>query len=117
MAYGHAERNLAQIRQLEAETVQLLGSGAEPDPEQSAWLRDVASQGKPTVTSAAYAEASVSRATSVSVSRGDSAASSAGSCSRVRALASGGDNRRLSGEPGQGHRGRTRRQGCSTGSR
>jgi hypothetical protein len=75
MAYGHAERNLALIRQLEAETAQLLGDVAEPDPEQSAWLRD--------------AEASVSRASSASASRSDSTASSAGSCSAVRALASG----------------------------
>jgi hypothetical protein len=53
MAYGHAERNLALIHQLEAETAQLLGDVTEPNPEQSAWLRDVASQGKPTVTPAA----------------------------------------------------------------
>lgn len=54
MAYGHAERNLAHIRQLEAETAQLLGGVAEPGPEQSVWLRD--------------AEASVSRASSASAS-------------------------------------------------
>jgi hypothetical protein len=36
MAYGHAERNLALIRQLEAETEDLLGTLKEPDPEQSA---------------------------------------------------------------------------------
>ena len=36
MAYGHAERNLALIRQLEAETRQLLESLDQPDPEQSA---------------------------------------------------------------------------------
>jgi hypothetical protein len=35
MAYGHAERNLALIRQLEAETRQLLASVTQPDPEQS----------------------------------------------------------------------------------
>ena len=46
MAYGHAERNLALIHQLEAETAQLLDRAAEPDPEESAWLRDVASQGQ-----------------------------------------------------------------------
>ena len=40
MAYGHAERNLALIRQLEAETRQLLASVIQPDPEQSAWLRE-----------------------------------------------------------------------------
>jgi hypothetical protein len=50
MAYGHAERNLALIRQLEAETAQLLRDMAEPDPEQPAWPRDAASHGKPTVT-------------------------------------------------------------------
>jgi hypothetical protein len=40
MAYGHAERNLALIRQLEAETTDLLGTLEQPDPEQSAWLQD-----------------------------------------------------------------------------
>jgi hypothetical protein len=40
MAYGHAERNLALIRQLEAETRDLLGTLEQPDPEQSAWLQD-----------------------------------------------------------------------------
>ena len=35
MAYGHAERNLALIRQLEAETRQLLESLDDPDPEQA----------------------------------------------------------------------------------
>ena len=40
MAYGHAERNLAFIRQVEAETRQLLESLNQPDPEQSAWLRE-----------------------------------------------------------------------------
>jgi hypothetical protein len=33
------------LRQLEAETRQLLESLDQPDPEQSAWLQDVASQG------------------------------------------------------------------------
>jgi len=41
MAYGHAERNLALIRQLEAETRKLLGSLDQRDPEQSAWLQEV----------------------------------------------------------------------------
>ena len=36
MAYGHAERNLAAIRKLEAETRQLLGTKTPLDPEQSA---------------------------------------------------------------------------------
>jgi hypothetical protein len=40
MAYGHAERNLAFLRQLEAETRQLLQSLDQPDPEQSAWLQE-----------------------------------------------------------------------------
>ena len=36
MGYGHAERNLALIRQLEAETRELLGTLDHPDPERSA---------------------------------------------------------------------------------
>lgn len=40
MAYGHAERNLALIRQLEAETRQLLDRLPQLDDEQSAWLED-----------------------------------------------------------------------------
>jgi hypothetical protein len=44
MAYGHAERNLALLRQLEAETRQLLESLDQPDPEQSAWLRETTSR-------------------------------------------------------------------------
>jgi len=40
MTYGHAERNLALIRQLEAETRQLLESLKQPDVEQSTWLQD-----------------------------------------------------------------------------
>jgi hypothetical protein len=43
--YGHAERNLALICRLEAGTRQLLASVTQPDPEQSAWLRE-ASQDK-----------------------------------------------------------------------
>ena len=43
--YGHPERNLAPIRRLEAGTRQLLASVTQPDPEQSAWLRE-ASQDK-----------------------------------------------------------------------
>jgi hypothetical protein len=45
MAYGHAERNLALIRQLEAETRQVLESLDQPEPEQSAWLREGAAEG------------------------------------------------------------------------
>jgi hypothetical protein len=43
MGYGHAERNLALIRLLEAETRELLGTLGQPDPEQSAWLQEVTS--------------------------------------------------------------------------
>ena len=43
MGYGHAERNLALIRQLESETRELLGKLDQPDPEQSAWLQEVTS--------------------------------------------------------------------------
>jgi hypothetical protein len=44
MTYGHAERNLALILQLEAETRNLLVGLDRPDPEQSAWLQEVTSQ-------------------------------------------------------------------------
>lgn len=47
MAYGHAERNLALIRQLEAETKQLLGAETQPDPEPSAWMLEASPQGAP----------------------------------------------------------------------
>ena len=43
MGYGHAERNLAVIRQLEAETRDLLETLDQPDPEQSAWLQEITS--------------------------------------------------------------------------
>lgn len=43
MGYGHAERNLALIRRIEAETRELLGTLDQPDPEQSAWLQEVTS--------------------------------------------------------------------------
>jgi hypothetical protein len=42
MAYGHADRNLALIRQLETETRNLLEGLGQLTPEQSAWLREVA---------------------------------------------------------------------------
>jgi len=42
MAYGHAERTLATIRMLEAETMELLSGREHLDPEQAEWLRDVA---------------------------------------------------------------------------
>jgi hypothetical protein len=38
MAYGHAERNLALIRQLEAETKQLLAAEAQADRGPSDWM-------------------------------------------------------------------------------
>jgi hypothetical protein len=44
MGYGHAERNLALIRQLEAETMELLETLNQPDPEQSAWLQEAVDQ-------------------------------------------------------------------------
>jgi hypothetical protein len=43
MGYGHAERNLALIRHLDAETRELLGTLDQLDPEQSVWLREVTS--------------------------------------------------------------------------
>jgi hypothetical protein len=45
MSYGHAERNLALLRQLEVETRQLLESVDQQDPEQSAFLQEVTSRG------------------------------------------------------------------------
>jgi hypothetical protein len=45
MTYGHAERTLAAIRRLEAETRQLLGTVTQLDQEQSTWLREVANPG------------------------------------------------------------------------
>jgi hypothetical protein len=49
MGYGHAERNLALIRQLKAETRDLLDTLDQLDPDQSAWLQDVTSAERPTV--------------------------------------------------------------------
>ena len=40
MPYGHAERALATIQRLEAETVQLLGTQDHLDREQEEWLRE-----------------------------------------------------------------------------
>jgi len=45
MTYGHAERNLALLRQLEVETRQPLESLDQPDPEQSAWLQEAGCAG------------------------------------------------------------------------
>jgi len=42
MAYGHAERTLATIRLLEAETRELLARQEHLDPEQAEWLREAA---------------------------------------------------------------------------
>jgi hypothetical protein len=42
MGYGHAERTLATIRLLEAETRELLSRQEHLDPEQAQWLRDAA---------------------------------------------------------------------------
>jgi len=41
MAYKHTERNLALIRQLAAETRELLNTLDQPDLEHLAWLRQV----------------------------------------------------------------------------
>jgi hypothetical protein len=46
MAYGHAERTLAAIRKLDAETTQLLCTMTQLDLEQSAWLKETASPGE-----------------------------------------------------------------------
>jgi hypothetical protein len=43
MAYGHAERNLAAIRLLEAQTEELLRSLMRPDSRQSRWPQQAAS--------------------------------------------------------------------------
>lgn len=45
MAYGHAERTLATIQRLEAETVQLLDTQDHLDAEQEQWLRETAHPG------------------------------------------------------------------------
>jgi hypothetical protein len=45
MAYGHAERNLAAIRQLEAETRELLSGLPQLDLEQLQWLQETADGG------------------------------------------------------------------------
>jgi hypothetical protein len=49
MAYGHAERNLTLIHQLEAETANLFGSLTRPDSEQSAWPQEITGPGKQAV--------------------------------------------------------------------
>jgi hypothetical protein len=42
MAYGHAERTLATIRLLEAETRELLSRQMHLEPEHAEWLRKAA---------------------------------------------------------------------------
>jgi len=42
MAYGHAERTLAAIRLLEAETRELLSRREHLDPDHAQWLREAA---------------------------------------------------------------------------
>ncbi len=42
MAYGHAERNLAAIRLLEAETRELLNGLERLEPEHVQWLQEAA---------------------------------------------------------------------------
>ena len=49
MAYGHAERNLALIRQLEVGTTNPLCSLKQPDSEQPAWLQEVTGPGQQAV--------------------------------------------------------------------
>jgi len=46
MSYGHAERTLATIRLLEAETREMLASLERIDPEKVQWLRDDAWSGR-----------------------------------------------------------------------
>jgi hypothetical protein len=45
MTYGHAERTLAAICVLEAETRELLSSLGQLSPEQAQWLHDTAESG------------------------------------------------------------------------
>ena len=51
ISYGHAERNLAALRQLEVETRQLLESLDQLDPEQSAWLQEATRPDRPVLPS------------------------------------------------------------------
>ena len=55
MAYGHAERTLATIRLLEAETEELLRNrpDLEPEQEQESWLRGEAGPAAAQTTGAA----------------------------------------------------------------
>ena len=47
MAYGHAERVVAAIMRLEAETAELLSGLDQLDPEQARWLEEVDRRGAP----------------------------------------------------------------------
>lgn len=49
MSYGHAERTLATIRLLEAETAELLHSLPRLDAEQSGWLQEFTETRQPAV--------------------------------------------------------------------
>jgi hypothetical protein len=42
MSYGHAERNLATVRSLRAETIRLLAGRQELTPDEKQWLAEVA---------------------------------------------------------------------------
>jgi hypothetical protein len=53
MAYGHAERTLATIRLLEAETAELLRNRPDLEPEQESWLRGEAGPAAPQTAGAA----------------------------------------------------------------
>jgi len=55
MAYGHAERTLAAIRLLEAETRELLAGQEHLDPEQAEWLREAADSASRRLCSASAA--------------------------------------------------------------
>jgi hypothetical protein len=44
MPYSHAERTLATIQRLEAETAELLGRQGQLDAEEEQWLRETAGQ-------------------------------------------------------------------------
>jgi len=53
MTYGHAERTLATIRLLEADTRDLLSRQEHLDPEHAQWLREAAESASRRLCSAA----------------------------------------------------------------
>jgi hypothetical protein len=57
MTYGHAERTLAAVRLLEAETRELLSGLDHLDPEHARWLRDAAESASLRLRSAGAAPA------------------------------------------------------------